>query len=204
MNDLFNEEQVDALREFMNVGLGAATSNIAELLDAFATIHVPEIIVCDSDRLTQILKSKLDNKSKYYIIKQLFTGKFGGECMFVMNEESANKLGDHLYDVKNPSHDDINDAVIELTNILASTIVSRLTLELGTDVQFFVPSSLFLDAEEIINYEDIKHYSKIIIISTVLDFQDQQINGYIYILTKDESILSLKELIDNKLEELYS
>ena len=45
--------------------------------------------------------------------------------------------------------------------------------------------------------------SQIIIISTVLDFKDQKIDGHIYILTKDEAVESLKALIDSKLDELY-
>lgn len=204
MNNInFNEDQLDALKEFMNVSLGAATANVASLLDAFATMHVPTIEICNSNELIQKINKKIDMSSKYYVMKQLFTGKFGGECMFVMNEKSANNLGNYLYNTSNPSQDDINDAVIELTNILSSTIISRLTQELGTQVQFFVPSSQILDAQNIIKYEDIKQYSQIIIISTVLDFKDQKIDGYIYILTKDEAVESLKVLIDSKLEELY-
>ena len=202
-NNDFNEDQLDALKEFMNVALGAATANVAELLNAFATMHVPKISICNSDELIPAIEEEVNTASKYYVMKQLFTGKFGGECMFVMQDASAQNLGNYLYDVPNPSQDDINDAVIELTNILSSTIISRLTQELGTQVQFFVPSSHFVDAKDIVKYEDIKHYSKIIIISTELDFKDQKIGGNIYILTKDEAIESLKKLIDEKLEELF-
>lgn len=199
----FNEDQVDALREFMNVSIGAATANLANLLDAFGTMHIPKIEICNSYELVGKIESTIDLESMYYATKQLFTGKFGGECMFVISEGSAKNLGKHLYGITTPSRDDVDDAVIELTNILTSTIVSRLTQELDTQVQFFVPSLQFIDAHSIVNEEDVREYSKIIIISTILDFQDQQINGNIYILTKDEAIESLKILIDKKLEEIY-
>lgn len=203
MNLEFNEDQIDALREFMNVSIGAATANLANLLDAFGTMHIPKIEICNSSELSQKIESTIDIGSMYYATKQLFTGKFGGECMFIISEESARNLGRHLYNATTPSRDDISDAVIELTNILTSTIVSRLTQELDTQVQFFVPSSQFIDAHSIVNSEDVADYSKIIIISTILDFKDQKINGNIYILTKDEAIKSLKILIDKKIEEIY-
>ena len=203
MNLEFNEDQIDALREFMNVSIGAATASLANLLDAFGTMHIPKIEICDSSELSQKIESTIDLESMYYATKQLFTGKFGGECMFIISEESARNLGRHLYNVTTPSRDDVSDAVIELTNILTSTIVSRLTQELDTQVQFFVPSSQFIDAHSIVNSEDVADYSKIIIISTILDFKDQKINGNIYILTKDEAIKSLKILIDKKIEEIY-
>lgn len=203
MNLEFNEDQIDALREFMNVSIGAATASLANLLDAFGTMHIPKIEICDSSELNQKIESTIDLDSMYYATKQLFTGRFCGECMFIMSEESARNLGKHLYNITTPSYDDINDAVIELTNILTSTIVSRLTQELDTEVQFFVPSSQFTDPHSIVSREDVYEYSKIIIISTILDFRDQKINGNIYILTKDEAIKSLKVLIDKKLEEIY-
>ncbi len=187
----------------MNVSIGAATASLANLLDAFGTMHIPKIEICDSSELSQKIESTINLESMYYATKQLFTGKFGGECMFIISEESARNLGKHLYKATTPSRDDISDAVIELTNILTSTIVSRLTQELDTQVQFFVPSSQFIDAHSIVNSEDVADYSKIIIISTILDFKDQKINGNIYILTKDEAIKSLKVLIDKKIEEIY-
>lgn len=203
MNLQFNEDQLDALREFMNVSIGAATASMASLLNAFGTMHIPKIEICNSDELVDKIQESIDIRSMYFVTKQLFTGKFGGECMFVISEDSSTNLGRHLYNIENPSFDDVNDAVIELTNILTSTIVSRLTQELNTQVQFFVPSLQFLDSASIVDEEDVAEYSKIIIISTVLDFQDQQIKGNIYILTKDEAIESLKILIDKKIEEIY-
>ncbi|HUH42303.1 MAG TPA: hypothetical protein VLZ29_04235 [Sulfurimonas sp.] len=203
MNLQFNEDQIDALREFMNVSIGAATASMANLLDAFGTMHIPKIEICNSDELADKIQNSIDIRSMYFVIKQLFTGKFGGECMFVISEDSSINLGRHLYAIENPSFDEVNDAVIELTNILTSTIVSRLTQELNTQVQFFVPSLQFLDAASIVSEEDVGEYSKIIIISTILDFKDKQIKGNVYILTKDEAIASLRGLIDRKIEEIY-
>lgn len=203
MNALFNEDQIDALREFMNVSIGAATASLAELLDAFGTMHIPKIEICNSDELSQKIESTIDASCMYYTTKQLFSGKFGGECIFLMRQDFATNLGKHLYSTQTPTSEETNDAVIELTNILTSTIVSRLTQELSTQVQFFVPYSHLGDAHSIVNEEDVREYSKIIIISTILDFQDQQIKGNIYILTKDDAIESLKMLIDKKIEEIY-
>jgi len=203
LNLEFNEDQIDALREFMNVSIGAATASMANLLDAFGTMHIPKIEICNSDELADKIEASIDSNSMYFVIKQLFTGKFGGECMFVISQESALNLGNYLYNAKNSSYDDISDAVLELTNILTSTIISRLTQELDTQVQFFVPSLQFLDSTSVVSDDDVAEYSKIIIISTVLDFEDKQIKGNIYVLTKDKAIESLKILIDKKIEEIY-
>ena len=59
MNLEFNEDQVDALREFMNVSIGAATANLANLLDAFGTMHIPKIEICNSHELASKIESTI-------------------------------------------------------------------------------------------------------------------------------------------------
>lgn len=203
-NISFNEDQIDALKEFMNISLGQATSNIAELLEAFGTMHIPKVYIRDTNELKDVMNENVDLDLRYYVVKQLFSGKFGGECIFVIDGNSAANLGGHLYDVQKASDEDINDAVMELTNIAASSIIGRLTEELDVDVQFFAPSCSFVDASDICDDEYMVQYSKIIVVSTEMEFKDKNISGSIFILTKDEAINSLKELIDKKLEELYS
>jgi chemotaxis protein CheC len=194
----FNEDQTDALKEFMNISIGQATSHVAELLDAFGTMHIPEISIQDMSELNQVVVENINQNLNYYVMKQLFAGKFGGECVFIISEDSASNLGSHLYDIENPKRDDITDAVMELTNIVTSSIISRLTEELDVQVQFFAPTSNFLNASNIIDDEEITSYSKIIVVSTELEFKDQNISANIFILTKDEAITSLRDLIDKK------
>lgn len=199
----FNEDQIDALKELINISLGEATSHVAELLDAFGTIHIPKVSVRDTSELKEIIIENINSDLDYYVMKQLFAGRFGGECIFIVSEESANNLGTHLYDTDQPLKDDINDAVMELTNIVTSSIISRLTEELNVEVQFFAPASSFVKSSNIIDDDEIIQYSKIIVVSTELEFKDQNIYAHIFILTKDKAINSLKDLIDKKIEELY-
>lgn len=103
-----------------------------------------------------------------------------------------------------PGDADILDAVIELTNILSSTIISRLSEELGTKVQFFPPSTDMISGNHLIGDEDMLNYHQIIVVSTVMEFQSHEIKGQILILTKDAMIENLRRLIDQKLEELYA
>lgn len=201
----FSEEHVDVLRELINIAIGSATANIAELLNAFGTMHIPSVRVATFDELKSHIESSIASDEKNYVTKQLFAGEFGGENMFIISEESALNLGNHLYNTQAISETDMLDAVIELTNILSATIVGRLTEELDTQVQFVVPSTqLIIGPNHIIDDKDINNYKQVIIISTVMEFEDKNIHGQIYIMTKDESIQSLKELIDKKLEALYN
>ncbi len=200
----FSEDHLDILRELMNIAMGNATASIADLLQAFGKMHIPRILISDMKGLHEYIRNTVLDDQRHYVTKQLFGGLFSGEFLFVISEESALNLGHHLYDVTKPSDGDILDAVVELTNILSATIISRLTEELHTKVQFFVPSTDLIAGNDLISPEDLLNYHSIIIINTQMEFQNHNINGQIFILTKDEMIDSLKALIDRKLEELYA
>lgn len=200
----FTDDHLDMLRELMNIAMGNATASIADLLEAFGKMHIPQILISDMEGLSSYIQETISDNQRNFVTKQLFGGMFSGEFLFVISEESALHLGHHLYDVEKPSDGDILDAVIELTNILSATIISRLTEELNTKVQFFVPSTELINGNALISQEDIMNYHRIIIISTQMEFEHQNINGQIFILTKDGMIESLKALIDRKLEELYA
>lgn len=200
----FTEDHLDVLKELMNIAMGNATASIADLLQAFGTMHIPHLSISDMDGLKMYIENSIAPDRNHYVTKQLFGGVFGGEFIFVMTEESARNLGNHLYDVSDPSDADILDAVIELTNILSSTIISRLTEELHTKVQFFPPTTETVSGNHLIGQEETLNYHRIIIISTMMEFESHKINGQIFILTKDEMIESLRQLIDQKLEELYT
>jgi chemotaxis protein CheC len=200
----FSTDHLDVLRELMNIAAGNATASIADLLQAFGTMHIPQVVISDIKGLKKYLYDTIPSQSSHYVTKQLFGGPLGGEFIFVLTEESAQNLGNHLYDVDTPTDADIYDAVIELTNILSATMISRLTEELKVKVQFFVPSTQIVKGNNLLYLEETEEYSQIIIISTQMEFQHQKVNGHIFILTKDAMIQSLKDLIDQKLEELYA
>ncbi|HQS67948.1 MAG TPA: chemotaxis protein CheC [Sulfuricurvum sp.] len=203
-NNEFSSDHLDVLKELMNIAMGNATANIADLLQAFGTMHIPHLQISDVDGLKNYIKMTISSEDEYYVTKQLFGGKIGGEFIFLVNKESAINLGNYLYDTVKVSDADIMDAVIELTNILSSTTIGRLTDELNTKVQFFAPYTEVVSGDPLISEEETLNYHKIIIISTVLEFQKHKISGQIFILSRDEMIISLRELIDQKLEELYS
>lgn len=204
MDTILNEDQKDILRELMNISLGEATSNIAQLLNAFGTMHIPHVEVSSTKNLDSIVSKDLIQSERYFVTKQLFSGEFGGEIIFTVDQNSSINLAKNVFKTDKSSLDDISDAVMELTNIVTSTIISRLATELSTTVQFFAPATSIIYPKEIIDYNEAVSYTSVIILKTSIEFQEQNINGFIFILTKNGAIDRLVKLIDSKLEELFS
>ena len=126
-------------------------------------------------------------------------GEFNGESAFFIDNNSAQNLAKHL---ELESEDDLDDAILELTNVLTSSLTTRLAQEMGTEVKFALPSISKIPLNEIGKNQTLQHYSQVIVIDTELNFKDQKISGEIFLLTKDESIEWLKNQLNIILETL--
>jgi len=191
------EDEKDVLQELMNIAYGNATAVVADLLDAFASLSIPRIQLTTTKELLETFQ-ELKNNS-YFFSTQAFSGKFSGESAFFIDETSANNLAKHL---ELESDEDLDDAILELTNILTSTLTTKLAQEMNTEVSFSLPAISKVPLHEITNTQTFQKYSEVIVIDTELNFKDQKINGNIYILTKEESIQWLKEQLNIILEQL--
>jgi len=191
------EDEKDVLQELMNVAYGNATAVVAEMLEAFATLSIPNIKVIQTKELLNEFQT-LKNDS-YFFSTQAFVGEFSGESAFFINEQSAQNLAFHL-ELEN--EEDLDDAILELTNVLTSSLTTRLAQEMDTQVKFSLPSISKIPLNQIENAKAFQLYDQVIVIDTQLNFKDQKINGEIFILTKDGSIEWLKNRLNTILEAL--
>ena len=191
------EDERDVLQELMNVAYGSATAVIADMLEAFASLSIPNIKVMPTNELLQTFESM--KSTSYFFSTQAFSGEFNGESAFFINEESAQNLAHHL---ELETKEDLDDAILELTNVLTSSLTTKLAQELDTEVSFSLPSISKVPLQDIKDVETFQNYSQVIVIDTDLNFEDQQIHGKIFILTKDASIQWLKNKLNTILELL--
>jgi len=191
------EDEQDVLQELMNVAYGNATAVVAEMLDAFASLSIPNIKVMETSELLKQFQS-LKGES-YFFSTQAFAGEFSGESAFFIDNESAQNLSTHL---ELESEEDLDDAILELTNVLTSSLTTRLAQEMQTEVRFSLPKISKIPLNEMEENQTFAKYSQVIVIDTQLNFEDQKINGEIFILTKDGSIEWLKNQLNTILEAL--
>ncbi|MDF1875293.1 chemotaxis protein CheX [Sulfurimonas sp. SAG-AH-194-I05] len=196
-NITLTEDEKDVLQELMNVAYGNATAIVADMLDAFASLSIPNIkIMQTAELLNELHDLKGDS---YFFSTQAFAGEFSGESAFFIDNESAQNLALHL---ELETDEDLQDAILELTNVLTSSLTTRLAKEMNTEVKFSLPSISKIPLNEMDQNDSFKEYSQVIVIDTQLNFEDQKINGEIFILTKDGSIEWLKNQLNNILEAM--
>lgn len=196
------EDERDCLQELMNIAYGSATAAITEILNAFAKLSIPKIQIIDACELKNYLSKELNLDQEHLVSLQQINGTLNGENMFVIDKESAINIAYKFGLEENEINDEeLCDIVLEITNILSSSTISKLAESMETQVSFSAPMIKNITSANELNNLFINKYEKVIIISTELQFEDLNIHGELFILTTDNSILFIKEKLNYILEQ---
>ena len=197
-----NEDERDCLQELINISYGSATAAIAEIIEKFATLNIPRVEIVSLKEFEEFFKGKLSNYNTHYVTNQLIHGTIDGESMFVIDEESTQNLGKEFNILQDDAYEDeLKDVVLEISNIITSTTLSKFASLIEAVITFSPPSIKILNSVEEFNEGCNYNYKHIIIISTGMKFKDQNITAELLILSKDESICYIKKSINKILEE---
>ena len=198
-----NEDQQDCLQELVNIAYGSATAAISNILDAFATLNIPQINIIDTKNLKSHLLEHIKVDDSHFVSSQIINGKISGENLFIIGKSSAfNMAKEFGLEDDEIDHNELCDVILEITNILSSSTISKLANEMDAAVSFSPPHVHVLNSISDFDNKYLEKYHKVIIISTQLNFQHQNINGELLILTTDDSIMYIKQMLNKILEEL--
>jgi len=197
-----NEDQIDCLQELMNIAYGSATASLAEIIGKSAKLGIPTITTYNSDEFEEYCDKKFDAHGCCYLVNQKIDGTLSGENLFIMDKRSTVNLAKEFgLDDDEIVEEELKDIVLEITNIISSTTLSKLASLMDASIIFSPPNIKNIDT--ILNFSDKykTQYKFIIVISTEIIFEEQNIYGELIIMSKDESIEFMKNALDKLLDE---
>lgn len=191
----FSEDERDILQEIMNIAFGNATADLAEVVDIYVMLSIPNIQVIGIGELPFYLKNTLKDDGESSIVEQKFWGNFKGSGLLVFPSGSGKDLLAFLDDRAEYHHESTAAAtlekggLLEIGNILIGACVGKVSELLGTFVTYSPPQVLQGRASDY-NYL-IEHFDPMqtaIVMKTIFTFKEKDINGFLLILTNHESI----------------
>ena len=201
-NTILDSDEKDCLQELMNISYGVATAAITQIVNKFGTLNIPKIEIVNAVEFREYLNKRFNRNSSYFVCSQLLNGHIAGENMFIMDDESIYNLTKEFgLDESEINEDELKDIMLEISNIISTTTISKLCELLDSSVIFSPPSISIVSSMEKYENKYEAEYQHIIIIATELLFEDQNIHGELIILSKDDSILFIKEAIKKILDE---
>ncbi|MBN2695812.1 hypothetical protein JXR93_14225 [bacterium] len=205
----FTKDDQEILGELINIAFGSAVVQIADLFDRFAKLHVPSIELISPQKLGVYFEGKIDQEGYTYLTTQRFNGNFCGETLFFVNENSARNILNLVYEASeldsiDVDSSEIKESLLEIANILGASCVGKLSELLESAVTFAAPKiNEKTSILSILKTLAESSYDSVIFVKTILEFEDEQISGDLFILSRSDSIEWLRDAL-NSFMESYS
>ncbi len=205
----FSEEEKDILQEIMNIAFGNATADLANLIDIQVILSVPDVRVLHSSELPGYLLETINHGRKNSVTGQQFWGKFTGSGVLFLPSGTERILSNFLNitqysnislspgETRAPEDDRIKEGLLlEISNILIGACVGKISDMLNTVVSYTPPELLSLENND---YRFLlKHFDSeqtAIVMKTLFQFDMQDINGLLLIMTNYRSADWLKNAL---------
>lgn len=205
--DVFSSEEKDILQEVMNIAFGQATAELAEVIDIFVILSVPNIKVVKGRDLPGYFINEMDGSSVVNLIEQNFLGKFSGQALLIFPSGAEKELiklfnQENTEEFYNVDIDTLEqETLIEVGNILIGACIGKITELLSDFVTYDPPRLLSQDLSESTPSQfPVDEDSFAISIRTVFRFEQQNVEGYLFLITKQRSIQWLKKALQTFLE----
>lgn len=137
-----NQDQIDALAEFLNIGVGRAGAALGSLLDARVQLGIPSVEVL----ATRELAGRLERGAAHAVSAALlgFVGPTRGHALLTFRDDSSDKLVEVLQEnVIDPEEDrDLlrTGILSEVGNILLNSVLGTVASMLEQKLEYATPS----------------------------------------------------------------
>lgn len=139
-NQPFNEDQLDALTEAVNIGVGRAAASLNSLVDRNIELRVPRVHVCCPDELRQLVEMEGDQLDTSVV--QGFSGSMTGQALLAFPEASGVALAKLVADPDaegDALEFDLAGVLEEIGNIVLNGVLGSLANLFEDDFIYTVP-----------------------------------------------------------------
>lgn len=195
-------DQLDALQEFINIGVGRAASILNEMTDCRILLKIPLIEVFDIAQLQQKLKERF-NSGYFSTVRLGFAGQFSGTAELLFPTESASTLISVLTG-EAPDSPDLDAVKIgtlsEIGNIVINGVMGSISNLLSQHLRYAIPIYLEDTIQNLLLHNQRGHNRTVFLLAqTRFEIKQLKVIGDIILIFEVSSFDALIEAIDREL-----
>lgn len=197
MQNKFTTEQVEALRELINIGVGKGASILNTMLKSHIKLGVPNIKILNRNEMIEVLSHL--GLDKLSVVDLPFKGTTGGSAKLIFPTTNANKLVNIFAQNMMQSVD--NDSMkigtlSEIGNIVINAVMGSISNMLNIRFKYSVPSYHERKYNELLNNTNTLNHAAIVLAKTTFTINQHEIVGNLIIFFELSTFDSLIENID--------
>ena len=205
--EMITAKETDLLQEIMNIAFGRAASDLAEYIDIFVILSVPHIKLLQAFDLPAYINNEIKDYDNVSVVEQNFWGKFKGNAFLVFPSGTGKRLismfdgGDEI-SKSNPINELEKETFLEIGNILIGACIGKIAELLGDVITYSQPRVVVDKSIRGVVYDNLYDPDNLaIVLRKFFEFNEKNISGYMFILTKQESFAWLKNALYKFLEQ---
>ncbi len=190
-------EQIDVLKEFINIGIGRVASVLNEMVRFRVILQVPFVKVLSPEEI----RKEMGGFGKYLVsaVRLVFKGPFEGTAALVFPPDSASKLVSVLTGEEpgTPDLDSVRAGTLtEVGNIVINGVMGSLGNLLKHRIEYSLPSYLEDTIDNLLRLNNVGDNITVLLVRTRFTIQQLQIEGDVILLFETGSFEALLYAID--------
>lgn len=192
-------DKLDAYREMANVAMGQAGEKLAQLLDVFIELPIPNVNIIESTELHMAIAEIQKSDSISAISQGFISAGINGEALLLFNDSNfANMVKLLKYDSATVNEQIELEALMDISNILIGACLHALSEQLH--VQFGQNHPMILgrhcDLEGLLE-NSVSRWSKVVAIEIAYSIEHQDIHFDLMLLFPDKAMgIIFKKLVN--------
>jgi chemotaxis protein CheC len=206
---IISDEERDILQEVMNIAFGKASAELAEVIDIYVVLSIPNIKMLKTAEVPRYIEEEIKDLKEISVIKQSYTGKFHGTALLLFPGGAGKKLFSLFENGSTTGSGSEGFSVVleketllEVGNILIGASVSKVA-ELLDDVVSYRPPRIVVESmpSDIVDWDLAEPEGPAILMRTVFSFDKRDINGLLFLIPSYKSFNWLKKALHAFLEQ---
>jgi len=197
MTAKLDAEQIDALSEIFNIGVGKAAAAMGDLMHDEVLLSVPHVSIFTVSEAAQQLGSA---GSTMYGVRQPFRGVFNGDALLIFPGDKSLEIVRIVAGQALPGEDLSaieQDAMAELGNVMLSACLATLADLLGNEFELSPPRVDVGDSRTILGTRIQNHL--VVFLHIRFELLSSQIEGFVVFVLNTTSLLALRAAVDRLL-----
>jgi chemotaxis protein CheC len=197
MTAKLDAEQIDALSEIFNIGVGKAAAAMGKLMHDEVLLSVPHVSIFTVSEAAQQLGTA---GSTMYGVRQPFRGVFSGDALLIFPGDRSLEIVRIVAGQSVPGEDLSaieQDAMTELGNVMLSACLATLADLLGNEFELSPPRVDVGDSRTILGTRIQNHL--VVFLHIRFELLSSQIEGFVVFVLNTTSLLALRAAVDRLL-----
>jgi len=198
-----NADQTDALQEIVNIGMGRAGEQLANIFDNFVELSIPKIVFSQADKLAETISNIVNPESDISAVRQGFFSHWQGEAIAIFSQPDCNQLAHQMGYREDINNDLEMELLLDVSNILIGACLNGIAHQLGLNLNYSQPALMCKHSpiSSLFDTSSLGH-EQVLVLEVFFKLENVDFTAHLVMIMAEGSISQMRQDLDAFLENI--